>query len=223
MEKLEAAMVVVSKAPVAGKVKTRLCPPLTHEQAATLYTGFLLDTLAIAAEVVPIEAVRMVCPSQADAEALRDLASGAEFIVQSGEGLSMALTEAFQSCLTQGFSKVFCISSDNPTLPAAYLKQAIVALDTHEVVLGPSEDGGYYLIGAKAVYPTLFEGMIWSTSSVLAETLARVEARQLSYDLLPEWYDLDTGQDLARFLASLANEDPAKALYTRRALEEYKA
>jgi uncharacterized protein len=212
--------VVVAKAPVAGKVKTRLCPPLSHEAAARLYTGFLRDTLELVQNELTGADVRIVCPTQADAEGIARIVPGVEFVVQNDEGLTEALTEAFASCLAVGFGKVFCLSSDNPTLPGAYLEEAIAALDSCDLVLGPSEDGGYYLVGAKAAYPALFENMIWSTDKVLDETIGRTRAAGLSYHLLPLWYDLDTGTDLSRFIKSLQNEPPKRARHTRHALQE---
>lgn len=211
------AVVVVAKAPVVGKVKTRLCPPLDYEQAAKLYSGFLLDAIEIALQV-PDSTVMAVCPSQDDANMLSQLLpSQVGYIVQSDAGLTDALLTSFTQCLEKGYQKVLCTSSDNPTLPIAYLHQAIDKLDEVELVLGPSEDGGYYLIGAKLAYPTLFENMIWSTDTVLKETLERANASKLSTILLPFWYDLDTYQELARFMTELAHgENNAK--HTRAAL-----
>jgi uncharacterized protein len=219
----KAVFVVVAKAPVAGKVKTRLCPPLTYEAAARLYTGFLLDTLELVQNELTNADVRIVCPSQADADGIAAIVPGMEFVVQNSEGLTAALTEAFANCLNAGFSKVFCLSSDNPTLPAAYLEEAITALDDYDLVLGPSDDGGYYLLGAKKLYPALFENMVWSTDKVLDETIARARTADLTCHLLPLWYDLDTGVELARFIESLQNEPPQRACHTRRALAQNEA
>lgn len=211
------AIVVVAKAPQPGKVKTRLCPPLTHRQAATLYTGFLLDTIHTALQV-PHAAVKVVCPSNQDAHALGQiLPPQVEYIIQSGTGLTAALTTSFVECLEVGYRKVLCISSDNPTLPLSYLTQALEKLDEVEVVLGPTEDGGYYLVGAKTVYPILFQDMVWSTSSVLTETLERATNAHLQTQLLPLWYDLDTNQELERFIKELPQaQDGGK--YTSQAL-----
>lgn len=216
-EVAKTALVVVAKAPVVGKVKTRLCPPLTYEQATSLYSGFLLDTIEIALQVAN-SAVLAVCPSKEDAEQLAELLPGTvSYIVQNNPGLTDALLTSFEQCLAMGYQKVLCISSDNPTLPTSYLEQAIAKLDEVEVVLGPSEDGGYYLIGAKAPYPILLEDMVWSTDTVLKETLERATSANISHALLPLWYDLDTYQELARFITELA-EDSDGAQHTRKAL-----
>ncbi len=221
MERLkpETAFVVVAKAPVVGKVKTRLCPPLTLQEAATLYQGFLLDTIEIALRV-PVSEVKVVCPSQADVVALVSfLPPQVGYIVQTETGLTDALTTAFEQCLAAGYQKVFCISSDNPTLPLAYLLEAVAKMDATDIVLGPSEDGGYYLVGAKAVYPSLFSDMTWSTDTVLAETVERASHAGLRTALLPFWYDLDTGKELARFVQELAQSE-AGAQHTRAILRE---
>ena len=113
----QALIVVVAKAPQVGSVKTRLCPPLTYEQAARLYTGFLLDTVAIAL-VMPGSAVKAVCPTDDDATELsRMLPAAVGYFVQTEPGLTPALSGSFQQGLAEGYEKVFCISSDNPTLP----------------------------------------------------------------------------------------------------------
>ncbi len=214
------AIVVVAKAPQPGKVKTRLCPPLSPQQAARLYEGFLLDTLSVAL-AVPHCAVKIVCPTGQDASELAALVPGeVGYIVQSQPGLTAALSETFGACVAAGYSKVLCISSDNPNLPVEYLIQAIERLDEVEVVLGPSEDGGYYLVGAKKVYPSLFEGMEWSNELVLSETLRRVAEARLSQALLPEWYDLDTGLDLVRLARDFLTPDSdGRASRTRQVLE----
>ncbi len=211
-------IVVVAKAPQVGKVKTRLCPPLTPAQAALLYTGFLLDTVALALQVPEVE-VKAVCPSSQDAAELRNLLpESVGYIVQREAGLSAALTEAFEVGLALGYSKVLCISSDNPTLPVQYLEKALNVLEANELALGPTEDGGYYLIGAKQVYPFLFQEMIWSTDKVLAETMTRAEQLKLRVQILPAWYDLDTIQELDRFVQEIATAEVDEAMYTRQAL-----
>lgn len=220
-ESKKALIVVVAKAPVVGSVKTRLCPPLTYEQAAHLYTGFLLDTVGIALGISGC-AVKAVCPTAQDAARLAEILPGeVGYFVQPGAGLTAALSNSFERGLAEGFEKVFCISSDNPTLPAPYLEEAVRVLDRPEVdvALGPSEDGGYYLIGARKFYPGLFTEMVWSTATVLAETQARAASLGLQTHQLPLWYDLDTGPDLERFARELAGPDtPAQAAPNTRPL-----
>ncbi len=213
----EIAFVIVAKAPQVGKVKTRLCPPLSYEQAATLHTGFLLDTIALARQV-PGADVLLVCPTQADIEILKEIVPvEVGYILQDEPGLTAALTDSFRKGLTRGYRKVFCISSDNPTLPVEYLEEAVKALELYPLVFGPSEDGGYYLVGAKEVYPFLFESMTWSVETVLGDSLFRAETANLKVQLLPLWYDLDTGQELGRFIRELP-QNGSDAPNTRQAL-----
>ncbi len=212
------ALVVVAKAPRPGQVKTRLCPPLSPTQAAGLYQAFLLDTIQLAG-TLPGVCLRVVCPSELDAQELAGiLPAGIKYIVQRGKGLSGALLSAFQDCQAAGFGKTLCLSSDNPTLPTRYLQLAIEALNNQAVALGPADDGGYYVIGARQPYPVLFEDMVWSNPDVLAVTLQRAAAAGLSTSLLPTWYDLDTVADLARLL-SVQTSQATVAPFTRQALQ----
>src|SRR4051812_33525751 len=113
-------IVIIAKAPRPGKVKTRLCPPLNHNQAAVLYTAFLLDTVELSLKVSGAK-VKVICPTAEDASELKNILPRAVgYIVQDTPGLTGALTEGFVKGLGAGFSRVLCISSDNPTLPGQY-------------------------------------------------------------------------------------------------------
>jgi len=114
-----------------------------------------------------------------------------------------------------GHPQALALNSDGPTLPATYLQQAMEQLNRAEVVLGPSQDGGYYLIGLKRPQPGLFVDIEWSSERVTAQTLARAEAMGLRVALLPPWYDVDTAADLVRLQADLASL-PAEALIHTR-------
>lgn len=211
-------IVIIAKAPRPGKVKTRLCPPLSHYQAAVLYTAFLLDTVELALKVRGAK-VKLICPTAEDASELKNfLPQTVGYFVQDIPGLTGALTEGFVKGLAAGFSKVLCISSDNPTLPGDYLDEALQSLETNEVALGPTDDGGYYLIGAKKTYPSLLNDMVWSTDTVMSETMRRAEEAGLQVQVLPGWYDLDTGVELERFREELKSQKTHSAFHTRRAL-----
>ena len=211
-------IVIIAKAPRAGKVKTRLCPPLNLSQAAVLYTAFLLDTVELALKVSGVK-VMVSCPTPEDADELKNiLPQAVGYIIQDNPGLTGALTEGFVKGLAAGFSKVLCISSDNPTLPGEYLAQGVQSLETSDLALGPTDDGGYYLIGAKKVYPFLFNNMVWSTTTVMSETVKRAEEAALQVNVLPCWYDLDTGAELERFREELKSQEPEAGFHTRQAL-----
>ena len=124
--------------------------------------------------------------------------------------------------MDKGHQGALAIDSDTPTLPLGYLEQALDSVTTPnvDVVLGPTEDGGYYLIGLRTVHRELFEAMAWSTSQVLSETIRRAEATGLRVACLPPWYDIDTPMDLARLQVELTESDDASPRHTRRFLLE---
>jgi rSAM/selenodomain-associated transferase 1 len=210
---------VVAKAPLAGQSKTRLCPPLTPPVAARLAGAFLLDTLATvaAAGLAP----RVICRDAAEQEALRALVGGQATVhVQEGAGLGDALESAFRQGLGGGAAVVGVLGADAPTLPAAVLADGCRAVATgYDVALGESDDGGYYLLAARAVHPVLFRDMAWSTSAVGAETRRRCRAAGLRTHLLPRWYDVDDAAALGTLRAELARTAPGVAPRTRAELD----
>jgi rSAM/selenodomain-associated transferase 1 len=209
---------VVAKAPRLGAVKTRLCPPLAPEQAVALYRGFLLDSLELAGQV-PAAVARAICPDSGQADELAPLMpAGCEVTVQSEAGLSGALESCFRDGLADGYRAVAVIASDNPTLPPNLITRAFKLLTSADVVFGPADDGGYYLVAARAVYPTLFRDMTWSTSDVLAESLRRSTAAGLSVALLPPWHDVDTPAALLDLGHELDGLPPTQARHTRAVL-----
>lgn len=213
------ALVIVGKAPRAGVTKTRLTPPLTPDQAAALYEAFLLDTTALALGLGWERVTLIYPPGQGDAEALATLLpAGVTLQAQSGEGLGAALTAAFAAHFAEGFARVVLIGSDNPTLPAAIIERAAAALSGHDLVLGPSSDGGYYLIGMNQPRPALFQGIDWSTAVVYQQTLARARTAGLRVRSIDEWYDVDTVAELRRLRDDLARVPVTVAPATRQAL-----
>jgi uncharacterized protein len=211
------ALVIVGKAPRPGRTKTRLVPPLTDAEAAELSAAFLLDTIDSGLSL-GWECVSVIHPAtRGEAELLVGLvADGVELYAQSGTGLGDALRGAFIDHFRRGFERVVLVDSDSPTLPRRILEEACAALDRHDVTIGPSVDGGYYLLGLVKRRDRLFEGIAWSTSYVYQQTLAR--ARGLRVKALPEWYDVDVAADLSRLHADLARQPADVAAHTRRAL-----
>ena len=205
-------VLVMAKAPRPGAVKTRLCPPLTPGLAADLYRAFLRDTLATAARL-PGTALAVVHPPDPDDGALRAIVPpGAALWPQAGLGLGAGLDGAFARAFAGGFRRVLIVSSDSPTLPVAIYEEAFAALDGHDLVLGPTTDGGYYLIGLTAPRPRLFEEIAWSTAVVYAQTRARAAEHTppLRVHATSEWGDVDTIDDLAPLAVSaLAGADVA--------------
>lgn len=211
---------VVAKSPQPGAVKTRLCPPLRSEQAASLYRGFLLDSLELAA-CVRDTTVRAICPNLGEQDELVALLPpGVGLTRQRKPGLGAALEESFRLGLSEGFETVAVLASDNPTLPPDLVEQALegVGQRAADVVLGPTEDGGYYLLAARAVHPGLFREMRWSTPDVLDETLRRCRASGLRASLVERWYDVDTPEALLELARRLVGLPPDCAPHTRTAL-----
>jgi len=210
---------VVAKAPRPGVTKTRLCPPLTPDQASQLARAFLCDTLSnvTLAGLCP----RIVCRGATEQQELRRVAGPLTRVsIQSGAGLGDALDGAFREGLADGFAAVAVLGADSPTLPALVIREAFAALtDDNDVALGPAEDGGYYLLAARRVHPWLFRDMPWSTDGVASETLRRCQAHGLRPHVLPAWYDVDDAASLAILRMELRRLPASTAPHTRAALE----
>jgi hypothetical protein len=191
----------MAKAPRAGKVKTRLQPPLTPEEAAALNVCFLHDTTENIATVASEGGAQgIVCYTPVGDEVAFDglLPEGFALIAQRGDGFGERLVCAVEDILSCGFGAVCLIDSDSPTLPSRALRMAVTELAQKggRVVVGASEDGGYYLIGMRRSEPRLFERITWSTEHVYAETVERVRESKMELVELPKWYDVDDAATL---------------------------
>jgi uncharacterized protein len=227
----QCAIAVMAKASIPGRAKTRLVPPLTPEEAANLNTTFLrdiADTLIGASAFADIAPVMAYAPAGSAGFFREILPARIGLLETVAPGFGECLFHAVATLLDAGHESVCLINSDSPTLPAAYLLAAatVLAAPGDRVVLGPSTDGGYYLIGLKGPHHRLFEDVDWSTERVAAQTLARAEELGLAVHQLPTWYDVD---DLAalRVLMGELFEDrrfracgskPTPASWTRREL-----
>jgi rSAM/selenodomain-associated transferase 1 len=213
----------MAKAPRPGEVKTRLCPPLSHREAAELYRCFLLDKIA------QVNTLRWATPvvsySPEESRSVFEDLTPAHFLLipQRGDGLGVRLLSTFDQLFQQGYRQVMVIDSDTPTLPTAYLEQALgfFADRQTDVVLGPTDDGGYFLIGLRQSYPALFQDMPWSTAQVTPETLRRATQYGLTVACTASWYDVDTPDDLTRLLQSLHQVENGLAYHTRRLLRRF--
>jgi rSAM/selenodomain-associated transferase 1 len=212
-------LVVMAKAPRPGMVKTRLAQSLPVEAVTELYRCFLGDTMALAHSLDGVE-VAIMCPAS-DVEELTRMARGVVGVVaQKGEGLAAGLTSVFAQFAAPGRQRVVAFNSDSPHLPASVLESAFAALTGHDVVVGPTHDGGYYLVGAKAAHPGLFDGDDMGTNSALDSLLARARRLQLSVAFTDPFYDVDVEDDLAR-LAEELRLAPARAPRTAAWLAEW--
>jgi rSAM/selenodomain-associated transferase 1 len=208
------ALAIMAKEPISGQTKTRLCPPLTAEQAADLYRCFLEDIICTVGNAVggrpdirpyiaysPIEAVNY----------FRNIAPDFDLIPQVGARLNERLQSVFSAAFELGYQQVAAMNSDSPTLPGAYLIEAFERLESTDVVLGPCEDGGYYLIGLNRPIPEIILPVQMSTDRVLADTLALITGHGLTVELLPTWYDVDTIVELSRLEKEIAGLDSRTA------------
>ena len=211
--RLPPAVAVMARVPGAGPVKSRLHGALSPEQATALYRCFLLDRLDALAGVAGVVPVVAFTPPEARARMAVLAPAGFRLLPQDGDDLTTRLTRLLAGLLGEGHAAALAMDSDSPTLPMDYVAEAarVLAAAEADVVVGPSDDGGYYLVGVRASHPELFEGMPWSTSAVLAETLARARGLGLAVRLLPAWFDVDTAADLRRLRAELrAGGGPAR-------------
>jgi rSAM/selenodomain-associated transferase 1 len=222
------AIGVMAKAPRPGFSKTRLCPPLDPFQAAALSAAFLRDiseNIALAGREAPIAGYVAYAPEGHEALFDGHLAAGTGLLLADGsplmppdvQGFGRCLLHAVMAMLARGHTAAVVVNSDSPTLPTSVLVGAALALTAEgdRVVLGPAEDGGYYLLGMKAAYAHLFADIEWSTDSV-AET-TRVRAAQLGLEVveLPTWYDVDDEAALTRLLDDTAVRGGASDVDTR--------
>ena len=233
------AIGVMAKAPRAGFAKTRLCPPLRPEQAAALSAAFLRDiteNIALAARQASIAGYIAYAPSGQEALFAGHIADGTELLLADGsplmppdvQGFGRCLLHAILALLARGHQAAVVLNADGPTLPTVLLVRAATALaqDGDRVVLGPADDGGYYLLGMKAAHAHLFADITWSTGDVADTT--RLRATQLGLEVveLPTWYDVDDQAGLDRLLEETAAPrvigglTPYAASFTARALRQ---
>jgi uncharacterized protein len=218
------ALMIMAKAPQPGAVKTRLSPPLDSADAARLYECFLRDKIEAVRGIAIAQPVIAYTPPGAGA-VFRRLAPGFELVAQRGDDLGSRLSNAFDRLFEEGYTGVVALDSDTPTLPAEIMRRAAerLAAARDDVVLGPTEDGGYYLVGLRRPHRELFQGIAWSTPRVMPQTLRRVRDRGLRAFLLPEWFDVDTAEDLRRLREALNGASLTHSAHTKRFLLELEA
>jgi uncharacterized protein len=211
-------LVIMAKAPRPGAVKTRLTPSLSPEAVTAFYRCLLDDTLALARSLGDVE-VAIMCPEPDVNELARLAGKDVSVVAQKGEGLAAGLTSVFAHFAEGHPRGTIAFNSDSPHLPPSVLEDAFTALAEHDMVVGPTDDGGYYLVGAKASYPALFarEGM--GTSSALERLLSNARALELSIGFSDPFYDIDVGDDLTRLAAELRLA-PTRAPRTAQWLKE---
>ncbi len=208
---LRPAVVLMMKAPLAGLVKTRLSPPLSAEEAASLAACFARDATACASRACRTVVIAYA-PASGRATLETLLPGGLRWVEQRGAGLGERLETVSAEVFGMGFGPVVIIGADSPTLPPSYVESAAAALSNSraDAALGPTDDGGYYLVGLRRPAPGLFRGVDWSTPRAYAQTAGNAARLGLRLLELPPWYDVDTPEDLARLRAELLADERAR-------------
>ncbi len=212
-------LVIMAKAPRPGAVKTRLAPSLSPAAVTAFYCCLLEDTLALARSLGDVE-VAIMCPDTDVNELTQFAGSEASVVAQKGDGLAAGLTSVFAHFADAHQRRTIAFNSDSPHLPRSVLEDAFETLAAHDVVVGPTHDGGYYLVGAKTSHPALFTGDGLGTSSALERLLSRARDLELSVGLADPFYDIDVADDLTRLAAELRLA-PARAPRTAQWLKEW--
>jgi rSAM/selenodomain-associated transferase 1 len=219
MEEARGAVVVMAKAPREGFVKTRLNGAYPPCDVVQLSECMLRDTVALIQELARVH-VAVVCPSEDVDEIAARLPAGVHVVGQRGSGLAAGLVSAFEHFVPD-FRRVVAVDSDSPHLPLAILESAFEVLETKDVVMGPTEDGGYYLVGASAIHRRLFDPASLGTGNARDALLGNARALGLSVAFTETWYDVDVPEDLRRLAAELRIE-PARAPRTAALLASWR-
>jgi uncharacterized protein len=211
---------IMAKASAPGRTKTRLVPPLTLEQAAALNTVFLQDmaaNLLSAGRHAAIAGYVAFAPAGTEAIFYDILPPDIGLIGACLENLGDCLLRTIQEIFACGHAAAVVLNSDSPTLPTALLVETaeILARPGERAVLGPSTDGGYYLLGLKTVHGRLFEDIAWGTERVAAQTLERARELKLDTHMLPPWYDVDDVEGLRRLHSELESARAGRGLDSR--------
>tara|TARA_B100000315_G_scaffold252973_1_gene290841 strand:+ start:8957 stop:9655 length:699 start_codon:yes stop_codon:yes gene_type:complete len=191
------ALVLFAKAPIAGEVKTRLQPEITPENSARLQESLIKDSISLMSEINNVEKIIYFLPGEKK-YIFEKFTDGLPFHLncQNGVDLGEKMENAFQDLFNKGFFRVVIIGVDSPTLPKEYINKAFIDLNNADLVIGPSIDGGYYLIGFKEKVLPVFSSVEWGSNKVLLQTEELITKQNLKLSLLPVHYDIDTIEDL---------------------------
>lgn len=198
-------LVVFARRPELGKVKTRLSPPLTAEQALAFHRALVEDTLDHLDRIERREMEKLLLLSHAleDPSELH-IPTGWGQAIQSNGELGEKLASLFYTSFRRGVTRLVVLGSDSPTIPPEVIEEAFDDLETRKIVVGPAEDGGYYLLGCSQWMPELFQNIDWGTPAVLQQTLDTATSLQASVSTLIPWYDIDRAEDLDKLRQEIA-------------------
>jgi uncharacterized protein len=219
MQKSDCVLAIMAKAPRPGTVKTRLIRSLPLQAVTSFYRCLLDDTLALARSLAGVE-VAIMCP-ESDVDELAGLAGpGVKVVAQNGEGLASGLTSVFAHFAENQPRRIIAFNSDSPHLPLSFLEAAFETLAAYDLVVGPTYDGGYYLVGANGAHPSLFVRDGMGTGSALESLLSQARGLELSVGFTDPFYDIDVADDLIQLAAEL-EDSPGKAPRTAVWLKEW--
>ena len=217
MHAASCGIAIMAKASAPGRTKTRLVPPLTYDEAAALNTAFLqdiADNILRAAAFAPMAGYAAFAPPGSESFFRSTLPSSIGLIDACLANFGDCLFRTIEELLRRGHQSAVVLNSDSPTLPTALLVETakVLAEPGERGVLGPSNDGGYYLLGLKTAHRRLFEDIAWSTESVAAATLERAREINLDIHMLPIWYDVDDVAGLSRLYRETRRSRPANGV-----------
>ena len=198
---MSTSLIIFAKSPIPGKVKTRLTPCITPTEAAELYKAFIIDIIGNTHKLKCERVTIAYTPSNEEATFYSICGQSVDYLPQKGHDLGERMKNAFKHSFDKGSKRTVIIGTDSPTLPSSYIQKAFDALKEVSVTIGPTLDGGYYLIGLSEQNDAIFDGIDWSTSKVFGQTLTRIQVVNKQLYVLPPWYDVDTPDNL-EFLRS---------------------
>jgi rSAM/selenodomain-associated transferase 1 len=199
------ALLIFVKYPFPGAVKTRLSPELTPEQGAAFYRALAEEVIEVNISGAGYESIVCFAPESARGAVRSWLGPDIRLWSQLGDDLGSRQFHAIREAFERGYRKAAIIGSDCPTITPGDIEEAFSSLSEYDLVIGPCEDGGYYLIGASRPIGSLFEGISWGSERVLSETLEKAQEAGLTFEFLDVKYDIDSYTDLERYYRSARN------------------
>lgn len=192
----DSALGIMFRIPEHGKVKKRLAAQIGHDEALKAYASMLYETIT---NVSRLKGVDIYGFYEGKVSQQTNVLEIFDVLAQHGKDIGEKMLNAVNQLLKMGYNKVILIGSDSPDVPLKIIYEAFDKLDHHDIVVGPSEDGGYYLIGMKRLLPAVFKDISWGTSDVMSSTLENIKKAKLSVSLLSQWYDIDNLTSLNRW------------------------
>ena len=206
-------IIVMVKAPLPGLAKTRLCPPLAQSEAASLALCFVQDVVQSALGVTQNVIVAFT-PLEGRAMLQASLPANLHWVQQQGNDLGDRLSSTIAYAERLGFNPIIVLGADSPTLPQTLIQSAfqLLTTGTADITLGPTPDGGYYLVGVRKSEPQIFQNVTWSSPTTLEQTVQNIDRLGLHLVTLEGWYDVDTSEDLRSLINEIHENESARLL-----------